>query len=112
MFYYRGQFVRAEVAVELPNLDIEQIYQERLQRMSPAEKFARSAAMFQWTRDQISRQILQERGAIEAEELKWLVALRLYGDEPQARMLIESQLAKYVSNRSLSGNADKANDNS
>ncbi len=64
--------MRAEVAVELPNLDIEQIYQERLQRMSPAEKFARSAAMFQWTRDQISRQILQERGAIEAEELKWL----------------------------------------
>ena len=36
----------------IPSL-VEQAYQRRIDAMSPAEKVARSAAMFQWVRDQL-----------------------------------------------------------
>ena len=61
--------------------------------MSPAERVARSAAMFGWTREQLARQIIAERGPTDAETLKWLVALRLYGSQPDVRELIETKLA-------------------
>ena len=61
--------------------------------MSPAERVARSAAMFQWAREQIARQIRAEKGDVDKEELRWLVALRMYGDEPAVRKMIEEQLA-------------------
>ena len=61
--------------------------------MSPAERVARSAAMFEWTRDQMARQIVSEHGAMPHEILKWHVALRLYGDEPAVRRMIEQKLA-------------------
>ena len=79
-------------------LDIEQLYQERIAHMSTFEKVARSMAMFRWTCDQIARQVISERGPTDPVQLRWLVALRLYGNEPQARALIEQELAKYVSN--------------
>ncbi len=71
---------------------IERAYQHRISSMSPKERVARSAAMFQWTREQIARQILAERGPTDAELLKWLVALRLYGREPAMREMIERKL--------------------
>ena len=61
--------------------------------MTPAERVARSAAMFQWTRDQLARQVISEHGEISDELLKWHVALRLYGNEPTVRKLIERKLA-------------------
>lgn len=61
--------------------------------MTPAERVARSAAMFQWTRDQLARQIIAERGPTDTESLKWLVALRLYGNEASVREMIERKLA-------------------
>ncbi len=48
--------------------------------------------MFQWTREQISRQIVAKSGPVDEEKLKWLVALRLYGNEPAVRALIERKL--------------------
>ncbi len=74
-------------------LPIESLYQERIAAMTPAERVARSAALFDWTRQQIQRQITAERGPIPADSLKWLVALRLYGAEPVVRVLIEKELA-------------------
>jgi hypothetical protein len=61
--------------------------------MAPAERVARSAAMFAWTRGQLARQIVAERGPTGAESLKWLVALRCYGGEPMVREMIERKLA-------------------
>ncbi len=72
--------------------DIEAIYNERIASMSPAERVARSAAMFQWTREQLARQIVRECGEMDTETLKLQVALRLYGSEPEVRALIEDEL--------------------
>lgn len=72
---------------------IESQYQTRIDSMTPAERVARSAAMFAWTRNQIARQIVAEWGAVDPESLKWMVALRLYGSEPVVRKIIERKLA-------------------
>jgi len=86
--------------VTMPGLSnpIESAYRDAIDAMPPAERVARSAAMFQWTRQQLARQIIAERkvdGAspdIDPEALKWMVALRLYGDQPVVRRLIEQRL--------------------
>ena len=72
---------------------IEIEYQTRLDAMSPAERVSRSAAMFAWTREQLARQISAEQGPMPEEILKWQVALRLYGNEPGMRKMIEQRLA-------------------
>ena len=72
---------------------IEEEYQNRIRSMSPCERVARSAAMFQWTREQIARQIILQSGPAPPARLKWLVALRLYGHQPEMKKLIESELA-------------------
>lgn len=72
---------------------IENFYRARIDAMTPVERVARSAAMFQWTREQLARQILAERGGCDSETLKWEVALRLYGDQPTMRDLIQRKLA-------------------
>ncbi|MGI9470759.1 MAG: hypothetical protein ACR2NZ_04450 [Rubripirellula sp.] len=74
-------------------LAIEREYQSRLDAMSPAERVSRSAAMLTWTCEQLARQITKEKGQIPDETLKWHVALRLYGNEPGVRRLIEQRLA-------------------
>lgn len=61
--------------------------------MTPAERVARSAAMFQWTRDQLARQITDQLGPMEESILKWHVALKLYGNEPVVREMIEREIA-------------------
>ena len=84
----------------MPDLStpIESAYRDAIDAMSPAERVARSAAMFQWTRQQLARQIIAERTVddgsrdIDPETLKWMVALRLYGDQPVVRRLIEQTL--------------------
>lgn len=72
---------------------IESRYQDSIAALTPAERVARSAAMFAWTRDQIARQIVAEQGDMDAELLRWKVALRLYGGESVVRRLIERKLA-------------------
>ena len=74
------------------NTTIEAEYNNRIAAMTPAERVARSAAMFQWTRDQIARRLERELGEMDAELLKWRVALELYGHEPTVRALIERRL--------------------
>ncbi len=75
-----------------PPISIEEIYRNRIDAMTPAERVARSAAMFQWTKQQIARQILLQDGPFSEEHLKWLVAMRLYGDEPVMRKIIQAQI--------------------
>jgi hypothetical protein len=72
---------------------VESVYQQRIAAMTPAQRVARSAALFEWTRDQIARQIVAEHGDMDSETLRWQVALRLYGNEPILRHLIERKLS-------------------
>ena len=72
---------------------IEIAYQQQIDALTPAERVARSAAMFQWTREQIARQLVRQHGEVSPERLKWLVALRLYGKEPAVKMMILGKLA-------------------
>jgi hypothetical protein len=72
---------------------IEELYQSRMQSLTPVERIERCAAMFQWTREMLARQIIKEMGPLPSERLKWEVALRQYGADPKARALIERMLA-------------------
>ncbi len=71
---------------------IEQEYQTRMDALLPVERVARSAAMFQWTREMLARQVTAQMGDMSAERLKWEVALRLYGGESAMRSMIEKSL--------------------
>ena len=74
------------------NTTIEAEYKKRIAAMTPAQRVARSAAMFQWTREQIARRLERKLGTVDAESLKWRVALELYGHESTVRTLIEGKL--------------------
>lgn len=73
--------------------DVDVKYYERNKAMTPSERLERCTAMLNWTRQQVACRIRQADPNISDEELKWRVALRLYGDEPAIVKLIESQLA-------------------
>lgn len=62
--------------------------------MSPAEKIARSGAMFAWTRQQMAIQIRKEKPDLSDEEIKWHVALRLYEQDPEVVKLIKEHLSR------------------
>ncbi len=61
---------------------VEREYQARIDSMSIAEKMQRSMAMLKWAREMIAREILKENPDMSPERLKWEVALRQYGSEP------------------------------
>jgi hypothetical protein len=71
-------------------------YESRIDAMSPQERVARSAAMFQWFRDMIGRQIRQELAAdgttVSDDVLKLRIALRMYESEPTVAALIRRRL--------------------
>ncbi len=72
--------------------DVEIEYRKRIDAMSPAERMARSAAMFAWTRQQMARQIRSADPTLSDEQVKWRVALRLYEHDPEVIKLIEENL--------------------
>lgn len=71
---------------------VEEIYRARIDALAPKERVERMAAMAQWARDQICRQIVNSKPGISPEELKWRLALNLYGNEPTLRNIIEQKL--------------------
>ncbi len=77
--------------------EIELEYERRWQAMSPAERVARSAAMFAWTRQQMAMRIRNTQPSLSDEEVKWRVALQLYEREPDVVKLIQEQLANVSS---------------
>jgi hypothetical protein len=68
---------------------VETEYRKRIDAMSIAERVRRAEELLAWARGFMARQILEERGPLSAERLKWEVALRQYGADPVARSLIE-----------------------
>jgi hypothetical protein len=73
---------------------IEVEYRRRIDAMSIGERVRRAAELYAWSRGFVARQILAEQGPLSAERLKWEVALRQYGADPQARTLIERVRAR------------------
>lgn len=71
---------------------VEKEYQARMNALSPAQRVARSAALFQWTREMLARQVVAEKGDMPEDQLKWEVALRQYGANPAVRAMIEEVL--------------------
>jgi len=67
-------------------------YQIAVDDLTPSQKLARVHALFDWVRDLYARQLSQQLGNVSTERLRWEVALRLYGNDPQARKLIERKL--------------------
>lgn len=68
---------------------VELKYRELIDAMTPKERIARAAALFQWSREAIARRIVAESGPTDPERLKWHVALRQYGADPTTRKLIQ-----------------------
>lgn len=54
---------------------------------------ARCVALFQWNRELLGRVVKVELGPMTEERLKWEVAKRMYGADPNALALIERKLA-------------------
>lgn len=78
--------------------DVQAEYQRRIDAMTPAERVARGVAMFEMTRQAIARELLKERGPMSDAEVRWRVAMKLYGDENETiRRLIQEQIDR-VSN--------------
>lgn len=74
-------------------MDIEKEYQRRIRVMSPKEKMARSVAITAWSRQTMARKIRAEVGPdISDERIKWLVAMQVYGSNPDARILVQRML--------------------
>ncbi len=71
---------------------IKAAYWESVDAMTPLEKVARGEQMFHWTGQMLARVISEEQGSLSPERLRWEVALRMYGNEPQARLLIQREL--------------------
>lgn len=71
---------------------IELKYQERIDAMTPKERVARAASLFQWTRETIARQIVAKSGPMDFEQLKWRVAMRQYGSDKTTREMIQKVL--------------------
>lgn len=78
---------------EANELNIETEYQKRISSMTPREKMEQSAAMAVWVRTILARQVRSEVGPdVSDERIKWLVAMRIYGSQPQARALVQRML--------------------
>lgn len=73
--------------------DIEQVYRDRMDALTPIQRMERCAAMFQWTREMLARQIVSEKGPMSAERLRWEVARRQYINEPAVVAMIDRELA-------------------
>lgn len=53
--------------------------------------------MTQWARDQITRKIRNEQPNLNTEQVKWHLALRLYGDSEPLKSLIQRKLERAAS---------------
>ncbi len=69
--------------------DVEDAYRAAVDAMTPAQKIERMLQLNQWADWNVERCVIAELGPLPAEALKWQVALRYYGQNPECRQLIE-----------------------
>ncbi|MCA9050359.1 MAG: hypothetical protein KDA89_16600 [Planctomycetaceae bacterium] len=72
---------------------VEQQYQAAMSALSPYQRMERCVALTAWAREMIAGRILEEQGPLNDRELKWQVALQIYGSDPRTRQLIEQGMA-------------------
>ena len=70
-------------------MNVELEYRARIDAMTPAERIRRAEALFNWSRDYLTRSILADRGPLSESELRLEVLTRLYGADPATRELID-----------------------
>lgn len=73
--------------------DVESLYQNAVDSMTPCEKIARSVGLFNWSREFIGREIQNDNPNASPERLKLLVALRIYQGDALTSELVEGLLA-------------------
>lgn len=72
--------------------NVESLYQNAVDAMTPCEKIARSVGLFNWSREFIGREIRTANPNASSERLKLLVALRIYGGDARTSALVEGLL--------------------
>ena len=72
---------------------VERALRAHIDSQTPQERMARCVALFQWNRELLGRVVTSELGPMTAERLKWEIAKRMYGADPNALALIERKLA-------------------
>ena len=78
--------------MEMAHVEALARFREAQDALPPHVRVARAAAMFDWARGLIGREIVARRGPLSAERLKWETAMRLYGADAAARSLIQRML--------------------
>lgn len=73
--------------------EVDSLYQNAVDSMTPCEKIARSIGLFNWSREFIWRQVQVANPDASSARLKLLVALQIYGGDSYMRSLIEGLLA-------------------
>lgn len=86
---YNDSFLEVEVIVS----NVESLYQNAVDSMTPREKIARSIGLFNWSREFVGREIQAANPNASSERLKLLVALRIYGGDARTSALVEGLLA-------------------
>jgi hypothetical protein len=79
------KLIKKNMAMDL----VEWEYLKQMAALTPQERIARAASLFQWTREIIAGQIVSASGSMNPERLKWLVAMRQYGVDPATRDMIQ-----------------------
>lgn len=72
-------------------------YDRRINAMTPAERVARGAVMFAMLRNSIARRLVAQRGTMSDDEIKWRVAMELYGSSDSLRPIIQEQIERVSS---------------
>ncbi len=72
--------------------EIQKQFDSNIASMSPAERVTRMNAMFNWARELIGRLVRKEHPEASEEQLKLLVALRMYSGDRAIHKMLEQQL--------------------
>ena len=72
--------------------EIQKQFDSNIASMSPAERVARMNAMFNWARELIGRLVRKVHPEASEEQLKLLVALRMYSGDRAIHKMLEQQL--------------------
>ncbi|MBX3442996.1 MAG: hypothetical protein KF774_11380 [Planctomyces sp.] len=72
---------------------VDDAYDRAVDAMTVAERIQRMVELTAWSREVLAQRIQEELGPLTPEQLKWQLLLRLYGDSPQLRPLIEEAIS-------------------
>jgi hypothetical protein len=77
-----------------PRLTVDEAYDRAINAMTPAQRVQRGVELMYLGREIIKQRLRNEHGPMSEERLKCLLALELYGDDPQIRGWIEQAMSR------------------